>query len=411
MPGKRPHLLAATVPPDRLTAALVKNLARTTGGRVAYRVPEPAGLTVGAAWPEDGAVPGTSDVGVVWPEHGAVPGTSDTVVAQEPVDGGGLVLVSAPRRWGAAEREALRETAGWLGVAARLESLRTDHDRARARAHALRAEVTTTRGKLAQVRDIERRRLVRAITTTTLRDLDGVRRRLRQAGTREPEPPQPRQALGGVGKVGPPEPRQAPDDVRKVGPPEVRDPPDELWTTALAEARDALDDLLESFRAIVRGVYPAMLPDRGPKEALEELAATLPRPVRFGGDPGRSNWPAESGLYHAVAAVLTLLAGKENEPGAKAPVVVDFGRAGALRARVTAPAGCLSQTELCSALAHDAERLAVLGGTMECVVTQGWVVVAIRLDQDDLRLPCAHQTKTRPDTSIMPAIQRLVVPR
>jgi hypothetical protein len=330
MRGKRPHTLAATVPPERLAAALVKNMARTAGARVAYCVPEPAGLAVVAAWPE----------------HRAAQGNPIPVAAREPVDGGGLVLVGTPRRWGAAEHEALRETAGWLGVAARLAPQQRAHDRARGRAHALRAEVAVTRERLAQVRDIERRRLVHAITATTLRDLDGVRRRLRCAG-------------GGAGD----------------------------GTAELAEARDALDDLLESFRTIVRGVYPAMLPDRGPREALEELAATLPGRVRFGGDPGRSGWPAESGLYHAVASVLTLLAGRAQNTeaqntealGDKVPVVVDFARDGALRVRVTAPAGRLSQTELCSVLAHDAERLAALGGTMECVVTQGWAVVAVRV--------------------------------
>ncbi|MFD2420765.1 hypothetical protein [Amycolatopsis pigmentata] len=323
MPGERPHLLAASVPPERLVPALVRNMAHTAGGRVAYCVREPTGLAVVAAWPES---VGTQRI-------------PDDVVAREPVGGNGLVLLAAPRRWGAAEREALRETAGWLGVAARLGTARDDRDRARARVHALRAEVTTAREKLAQVRDIERRRLVRSITATTLRDLDGVRRRLRDA--------------------------------------------------ELARARDALDDLLESFRTVVRGVYPAMLPDRGPREALEELAATLPRPVRFRGDPGRSSWPAESGLYHAVAASLTLLAGTRDTVG-KVPVVVDFGRDGATRVRVTAPAGRLSQVELRSALTHDAERLEALGGTMECVVRRGWAVVALRFAD-------------RPETAATPA--------
>lgn len=314
MAGKRPHLLAATVPPGRLVSALVRNMAETAGGSVAYCAPEPAGLAVVEAWPKS--------VG-----KRRIP---DDVVAREPVDGDGLVLLAAPRRWGATEREALRETVAWLGVAARLGPARDHHDRARARVHALRAEGTVARERLAQVRDIERRRLVRSVTATTLRDLDGVRRRLRDA--------------------------------------------------ELAQARDALDDLLESFRTVVRGVYPAMLPDRGAREALEELAATLSRPVRFRGDPGRSSWPAESGLYHAMAAALTLLAGRENEPVEQVPVVVDFGRDGASRVRVTAPAGRLSQVELRAALAPDAERLTALGGTMNCVVRQGWAVVAIRFE-------------------------------
>ena len=134
----------------------------------------------------------------------------------------------------------------------------------------LRAELAAARERLAQVRDLERRRLVGAITTTTLRDLAEVRGRL----------------TGITADT-------AADD--------------------LAEARGALDDLIDNFRAVVRGVYPAMLPDRGPRAALEELAATLPRPVRFGGDLGRrAGWQVESGLYHAVAAVLNVLAGLDS---------------------------------------------------------------------------------------------------
>jgi hypothetical protein len=71
-----------------------------------------------------------------------------------------------------------------------------------------------------------------------------------------------------------------------------------------------------------------MLPDRGPAAALEELAATLPTPVRFTGDLGRRvGWEVESGLYHAVAAVLNLVAGRGGPP-----VSVVFGRASACSA-------------------------------------------------------------------------------
>ncbi len=81
----------------------------------------------------------------------------------------------------------------------------------------------------------------------------------------------------------------------------------------------------------MRGVYPAMLPDRGPRAALEELAAMLPRPVRFRGDLGpRVGWQVESGLYHAVAAVLNVLAGRK----AGEPVTVAFRRDDALRVRL-----------------------------------------------------------------------------
>jgi hypothetical protein len=241
------------------------------------------------------------------------------------VAGGGVLLVAGARKWGDAEQDLARETAVWLGVAARLAVLRDDHGRAAARAHELRTKVTAARERLAQVRDLERRRLVGAITTTTLRDLASVRARLGESDS-----------------------------------------------AALTQARVALDELIDNFRTVVRGVYPAMLPDRGPKAALEELAATLPAPVRFSGDLGRRvGWQVESGLYHGVAAVLHVLA-------AAAPIEVVFRRDEALRVRITASTG-LTVRELRTKLGHDAERLAVLGGAMEIGVSGGAAVVTVRV--------------------------------
>jgi hypothetical protein len=326
--GKRPHEVAATVPAEDLVAALVRNLAGVVGGQAAYCVPaEGAELTVVASWPK-------------------VELAGET--AREPVAGGGVVLVAAPRRWSGREQAVLRETAGWLGMAASLDRLRADRDRAEARADALRAEVRTARERFAQVRELERRRLVKAITTTTLRDLHDVRQRLHRLD----------EVL-----------LEERDD--GSGDPALRE---------LEEVRDALDELLDEFRTVVRGVYPAILPDRGPRAALEELAATLPRPVRFDGDLGRRvGWQVESGLYHAVAAVLTVLAGAATGDGHA--VAVDFSRDEALRVLVTAQAGRLSTRELRAALDHDAERLAVLGGSMTYTVTGGAAVVSMRVSE------------------------------
>jgi hypothetical protein len=306
MKGVRPHELAATEPPERLVPALVRNLAEVVGGQAVYGVSaETGGLLTVASWPTEARAAGQ--------------------VVREPVAEGGVVLVAGARRWGDTEHAVLRETAVWLGISARLTRLGADNTRAATRAAELSTAVTTARERLAQVRDLERRRLVGAITTTTLRDLAAVRTRL------------------GAGE--------------------------------LATARDALDDLIDDFRTVVRGVYPAMLPDRGPRAALEELAATLSRPVRFDGDLGRRvGWQIESGLYHAVAAVLNVLAGQENTGS----VEVRFDRDDALRVRVVAASG-LTGHELRTALGHDAERLAVLGGAMETAVAGGSAVVTVRV--------------------------------
>ncbi|GAB1510809.1 hypothetical protein [Actinophytocola sp. KF-1] len=312
-----PYRLAATVPPEELVRALVRNLVDAVGGRAGYEVAGADGRVVTVA---------------SWPEH---PGGARTgEVLREPVAGGGVVYLAGPWRWGAGERTILRDTATWLGVALRLDRLRAQRDRAHERAQRLRAEVTSARERLAEVRDLERRRLVGAITTTTLRDLAEFRARLTALADGDPT------------------------------------------AADVAGAGAFLDDLLDNFRTIVRGVYPAMLPDRGPRAALEELAATVSRPVHFRGDLGRRvGWQVESGLYHAVAAVLNLLAGLS----ADEPVVVDFLRDDALRVTITAPAGPLSARSLRAALDHDAQRLAVLGGAMECQVTGDTAVVRVRV--------------------------------
>lgn len=299
--------------------ALVRNLADVVGGRTAYCVPAGKGsdeLAVVAASPETAS------------GHVSAAG----VAAREPVLGGGVLLVACPARWGRRELAVVRETAGWLGITAQLDSLRAGRDRAQARALGLRAEVAAARHRLTQVRELERRRLVDAIATTTLRDVDTLRRRLRSLA-------------------------ELPDEPADV----------------LAEARTSLDELLDEFRVVVRGVYPAMLPDVGPQAAIEELAATLSCPVRFAGDLGRrASWHVEAGFYHAVAAVLRTLAARE-------PLSVLYHRDEAMCARITGPAGDLPVSGLQAALAHDAERLAVLGGSMEFSVAAGSAEVTVRL--------------------------------
>ncbi|MFE2752228.1 hypothetical protein ACFXGA_09500 [Actinosynnema sp. NPDC059335] len=308
---RAPYEVAGAEPPERLTAALVRNLADGVGGRVAYAAPAGRDGAVVESWP-----PGVAGV--------------DDAIGVAQVRGGGSLFVVAPTRWDDEARAMLHDTAVWLGVAVRLARLRVDRDAADLRARGLRAESDAVRARLARVRDLERHRLVGAITTTTLRDLAGVRTLLRA--------------------------------VNEEG-------------AGLQAAQEKLDELIDDFRAVVRGVFPAMLPDRGPRAALEELAATLPRRVGFAGDLGpRAGWQVESGFYHAVAAALNTVAG-EDDPR---PVTVTFERDDALRARVTA-AGPLTVEELLAALGHDVERVAVLGGGMTCDVVDGTAVVAVRL--------------------------------
>lgn len=329
--ARRPHEVAAQAPALLMTPALVRNLAEIVGGDAVYCAATETGLAAVAAWPPR---PGPR---VVAPDLAAAAATPG-VAAVEPVPGGGGVLIAKAGRVTTADRQALRETAVWLSVAARLDLVRAGRDRAAARAETLSADLRDARARLAQVRDLERRRLVTAISAVAGRGFGDVRARA--------------------------------DDLRAA----AADPDAAL--AAVGHLRDALDSLLDTFRTVVRGVHPAMLPDRGPRAALEELAATLPRAVRFAGDLGRRvGWEVESGLYHAAAAVLGLVAGR----GDGSPVSIDFARTGGdLRVVITA----VAPDGLADALADDAERIAVLGGAMECSPGPGGIAaVTIRLPE------------------------------
>lgn len=350
---KRPHEVVASSPPEHLVTALVRNLAEALGGQVTYRAPNEAGeLAVVAAWPDQAA--GNDGLSA-----------SAAEVAREPVASGGVVLVTSPRRWGDAEHAMVRESVGWINLVAQMNQLRLDRNAADTRARALRAEVTAARDRFTEVREVERRRLGREITTTTAADMYEVRRQLRRllSGRSASE----KSADGNGSEPG------------------------------LTEVRGGLDELIANFRSVVRGVFPAMLPDRGPQAALEELAATLRRPVRFRGDLGRRvEWHVEAGLYHAVAVVLNTLSGDarvtddkddkdDNDDAAdvdvESAITVEFRRDDALRVQIGASAGGLSTRQLQAALGHDAARLAVLGGRMDCAVTGGMAVVVIRLPE------------------------------
>ncbi|RRO18304.1 hypothetical protein EIL87_08720 [Saccharopolyspora rhizosphaerae] len=335
--SRRPHEVVASAPPDRLVGALVDQLAATVGGHAAYCLP---------------AADRPDDVEVVASSANCIHSGLERSSTREPVRGGRVLLVWGARRWGEEERTALRETAGWLAVTGDVDRMRSERDRAEERFRSLRADVTAARERLAHVRDLERRRLVRAITTSTLRDLDELRRRLRGVGERLAEDGE-QERIAALGAV--------------------------------------VDDMLETFRAVVRGVYPAMLPDKGPRFALEELAATLPHPVRFSGDLGRRvGWQVESGFYHAVAAVLNLLAGEGIHRDDDPAVEVEFARDEVLRARVRSTVGDLSAGDLRAALHQDAERIAVLGGAVECTVVDGTAVVSVRLADRTTSVTTSH---------------------
>ncbi|HEY4422326.1 MAG TPA: hypothetical protein VGN22_22600, partial [Pseudonocardia sp.] len=158
------------------------------------------------------------------------------------------------------------------------------------RADDLAMQLDDSRQRLAQAREVERRRLVMELSHATGDRLAALRAEVERAqGALEYRPEEAAAAH-----------------------------------EALMRARGGLDELLDRFRVIARGVYPAVLRDQGPAAALDEVATDLPRPVRLTGSlGGRLDWEIESGLYYVAAAALHALAGRP----ADGEVVVSFGRA------------------------------------------------------------------------------------
>jgi signal transduction histidine kinase len=84
----------------------------------------------------------------------------------------------------------------------------------------------------------------------------------------------------------------------------VRDNPD-LALTLLAEARTSSGQALSELRALVRGIHPPVLAERGLDGAVRALALSLPLPVDLQINlPGRPSAPVESAAYFAVAEAL-----------------------------------------------------------------------------------------------------------
>jgi signal transduction histidine kinase len=73
----------------------------------------------------------------------------------------------------------------------------------------------------------------------------------------------------------------------------------------LREARNTTMSALDDLRAVVHGIHPPVLADRGLAGAVEALALQLAVPVTIAVDlPGRAPAPVESAMYFAVAECL-----------------------------------------------------------------------------------------------------------
>jgi signal transduction histidine kinase len=120
----------------------------------------------------------------------------------------------------------------------------------------------------------------------------------------------------------------------------------QLVSDAHQQAKDSITEL----RNVIRGVYPAVLTDRGLDAALSALAARSPVPVRLQVDlPQRPNPTAEAIAYFVVSESLTNVARHSGARSATVYVeqsgdrlklaIVDDGRGGAVEAAGSGLAG------------------------------------------------------------------------
>ena len=228
------------------------------------------------------------------------------------------------------DRVLMQDVANGAALLLRTVALNAELSERVRRADHLADELRASRQRLAQAREVERRRLLTELSRATAGRLVALREHVAAARA----------------DLGDPETRTG-----SAG-------------AALVRARTEVDELLDRFRVIARGVYPAVLRSQGPGAALEELVADLRRPVRLTGDLDvRVAWEIESAAYQVTAAALDVLAA----PPATAEIQVRLTRGdGRVRVLVEDPAPAVTAERVRTVLVDDIERLAALGGDVEC---------------------------------------------
>ena len=235
------------------------------------------------------------------------------------------------------DRVLMQDVANGAALLLRTVALNAELSERVRRADHLAEELQASRHRLAQAREVERRRLLTELSRATSGRLVALREHVAAA----------RADLGHPGRQVQPGAR-----TQSAG-------------AALIRARTEVDELLDRFRVIARGVYPAVLRSQGPGAALEELVADLGRPVRLTGDLDvRVAWEIESAVYQVTAAALDVLAAQP----ATAEIQVRLVRGDArVRVHVEDPTPPVTAEQLRTVLVDDIERLAALGGDLECV--------------------------------------------
>lgn len=244
-----------------------------------------------------------------------------------------LTIGKAGRPVTAGDRRLVRDVAGGAHLVLQGVARGAELAARVRRVDELAAETAASRRRLEVAREVERRRLVTELQGATADRLAAFRQSITDAaGALEEE-----------------------DDAGDAT---------EMARHHVGEARERLTELIDRFRVIARGVHPAVLREQGPRSALEEVIADLPRSVHLSGRlADRLPWEIESGLYYAAASAISLLAARGGRP----PLEVHLDRHGdVVEVRVTDDDPD-DADELRVALADDVDRLAALGGALDLV--------------------------------------------
>lgn len=299
--SRRAADILTSEPRERLVEALLENVSRAYATREVETPP---------VWLAKRFDDGYEQQIATWPRtRRPISETEEQTFLEVP--GFGILRVFAAPQESVRQKRIVEESVVWLASIMHAVPARRRLEKARHDAERANASVAHYEGRIAKARESERIRLVETLTTGTVRDLETVRAMLDKPAA------------------------------------------DVSWPSVSA----AMISLIDNFRLTVRGVFPAMLPERGAVETLIEIAAYLPVAVTFRGDLGRRPpWEIESSFTQAVSAVLAAIAATNH------PIEVIFERDGALRARIIATSGGVN--ELALALVADRERLESLGGAL-----------------------------------------------
>lgn len=330
---------------EQTLPALARVLAEGTGASHASLWLRTDGQLVNAAsWPvmPAGAPHSVDDLDALR----AVPGIDHVVPIFDHDLQRGALAVAKPGTSTVTEDDAriMGDIASGAGLLLRAVALNAELEARVRQAEELGDELGASRHRLMHARDVERRRLVTEINTVTVAGLTDIRAEL--------------------------------ENLKNVIE-EDRASAERL----LDRLRSRLDEVIERFRAVVRGVYPGVLRDEGPRAALEEMASALPRPVHLTAKlDGRVDWEIESSLYYVSASTMRLLGQDPAQSPLRIHLAHDSGR---VVTKIEDPGEAPpSSEELRADLADDEDRLAALGGGLRCEKTpSGLVVTAWLPDQ------------------------------